>query len=124
LALRKREARDWPVLLAKKGKRGRIKKSKSRNLLERLMEFEDAALRFMTAPLVPFGNNAAEQPVRIAKPRAKISGCFRSLEMAKGFCKMRGGIVSCKKNGISAYDAIKALVKGKTPEFIKARLYS
>jgi transposase len=56
----------------KKGKRGRIKKGKSRNLLERLMEFEDAALRFMTDPLVPFGNNAAEQPVRMAKPRAKV----------------------------------------------------
>ena len=31
----------------KKGKRGRIKKSKSRNLLERLGDFEDDVLRFM-----------------------------------------------------------------------------
>jgi transposase len=60
----------------------------------------------------------------MVKLHTKVSGCFRSLEMAKGFCKMRGYVVFCKENGISAYDAIKAIVKGKTPEFIKAKLSS
>jgi len=38
-------------------KRGRIAQSKSRNLLERLRDFETETLLFMTDPLVPFTNN-------------------------------------------------------------------
>jgi transposase len=40
-----------------RGKKGRIKRSKSRNLLERLRDFEDDVLRFMTISEVPFTNN-------------------------------------------------------------------
>jgi transposase len=86
-----------------KQKRGRFKKSKARNLLERLMEHEDATLRFMTGQRKPFSNNYAERPVRMIKARRKISGCGRALEMAVGFCKMRGHIESCEKNGLSSY---------------------
>ena len=46
-----------PTRPRKKGKRGRIKKSKSRNLLERLRDFEDDVLRFMENEHVPFSNN-------------------------------------------------------------------
>ena len=49
----------------KKGKRGRIKKSKSRNLLERLRDFEDDTLRFMVNELVPFTNNQGENDIRM-----------------------------------------------------------
>lgn len=38
-------------------KRGRVKRSKARNLLERLKEFEADVLRFMDNVLVPFSNN-------------------------------------------------------------------
>jgi hypothetical protein len=37
---------------------------------------------------------------------------------------MRGYIVTCDKNGISVYAAIKSLVQGKAPEFIKAMIAS
>ena len=104
------------------GKRGRIKKSKGRNLLERLREFEDAVLRFMTDSRIPFSNNLAERPIRMLKVRAKVSGCFKSAEMAEGFCKLRGYLVTCKNNNISSYDAIKTLIREQTPEFIKERL--
>jgi len=41
----------------RQGKRGRISKLKSRNLLERLLEFEIETLRFLEDPNVPFTNN-------------------------------------------------------------------
>jgi transposase len=39
-----------------KAKRGRIKRSKARNLLERLIDYEEDVLRFMTDAYVPFIN--------------------------------------------------------------------
>ena len=49
-----------PDIPKKKGKRGRIKKSKSRNLLERLRDFEHDVLRFVDNKKVPFTNNQGE----------------------------------------------------------------
>jgi transposase len=59
------------------GKRGRVAKSKARNLLERLRSYEDDVLRFMTDPDIPFTNNLAERDLRMMKVHQKISGCFR-----------------------------------------------
>jgi transposase len=55
-----------------KGQKGRIKRSKSRNLLERLRDFEDDVLRFMTIPEVPFTNNLGERDIRMTKVQQKI----------------------------------------------------
>jgi transposase len=107
-----------------KGKRGRMKKPEGRNLPERLEICEDAAPRLITGGRVPFANNDAERPVRIPKARAKISGRFKTSETARGFRKMRGYIVSCKKNDISACESIEMVVQGQTPEFVKAGLSS
>jgi transposase len=41
-------------------KRGRIKHSKSRNLLERLRDYEDDMLRFMENTAVPFTNDQGD----------------------------------------------------------------
>jgi hypothetical protein len=83
----------------------------------------------MTDENIPAANNGAERPIRMVKVRMKVSGCFRSSEYAKNFCRMRGYIVSCQKNGIDATKAIKTLYRGEVPEFItevlenKAREY-
>lgn len=42
------------------GKRGRQKRSKSRNLLERLINYEADVLRFMTDPAIPFRSPTTE----------------------------------------------------------------
>jgi transposase len=95
--------------------RGRIKRSKSRNLLERLQTFEDDTLRFMTHPDIPYTNNQGEQDLRMSKVQQKISGCFRSEQGAQMFCRIRGYVSTCRKQGMSATDAIKMALTGKLP---------
>ncbi len=103
----------------KKGQRGRLKKSKSRNLLERLRNFENDVLRFMENSLVPFTNNQSENDLRMTKVQQKISGCFRSIEGAYFFCRIRGYLITCRKQGVSATQALDLLFKGELPEFMK-----
>ena len=107
-----------PVTSEKKGKRGRIKKSKSRNLLERLRDYEQDTLRFMVNKLVPFSNNQGENDIRMTKVQQKISGCFRSMEGAKIFCRVRSYLSTCRKQGVKATHALNLLFNGKLPDFL------
>ena len=102
----------------KKGQRGRIKRSKARNLLERLINYESDVLRFMTDPDVPFTNNLGENDIRMTKVQQKISGCFRSMEGAKIFCRIRGYLSTCRKHGVSSSRAMSLIFEGKLPEFV------
>jgi transposase len=101
------------------GKRGRLKRSKSRNLLERLREHENGVLLFLDNPDVPFSNNQAENDIRMTKVHQKISGCFRSQDGAAIFCRIRSFISTCRKNGVSATQALKDLFQGKWPDFMR-----
>lgn len=100
------------------GKRGRLKRTKSRNLLERLREHEHGVLLFLDNPHVPFSNNQAENDIRMTKVHQKISGCFRSPEGAAIFCRIRSFLSTCRKNGVSATQALKDLFQGKWPGFM------
>jgi transposase len=101
-----------------KPKKGRkTKKSKELNLLERLRDFEDEALRFMEVASVPFTNNPAENEIRMTKVHQKISGCFKSFEGAQIFCRVRSFLLTSQKHGISATEALSSLFSGKLPEF-------
>lgn len=99
------------------GKRGKLKRSKARNLLERLINFEKDVLRFMDTEFVPFTNNQGERDIRMTKVHQKISGCFRSMEGANMFCRIRSYLSTCRKQGISSSDALTLLFDGKLPEF-------
>jgi transposase len=107
-----------PEPAPKNGKRGRTAKSKSRNLLERLQSFENDVLRFLDDPLVPFTNNQAENDLRMIKVQQKVSGCFRSMEGAETFCRIRSYITTCRKQGITASEALRLLFQGKWPDFM------
>ena len=106
----------------RQGKRGRLKRSKARNLLERLRAFEDDVLRFMEVPFVPFTNNQSENDLRMTKVDQKISGCFRSMEGAKIFCRVRSYLSTCRKQGMTATDALTCLFQGKHPSFMEERV--
>ena len=99
-----------------KAKRGRVKRSKSRNLLERLINHEEDVLRFMENPLVPFTNNLGENDIRMTKVQQKISGCFRSMEGAQIFCRIRGYLSTCRKQGVSSSQAMTLVFEGKWPD--------
>lgn len=102
----------------RKGTRGRIKRSKSRNLLERLINYEEDVLRFMSDPMVPFTNNQGENDIRMTKVQQKISGCFRSMDGAMISCRIRSYLSTCRKNAVSATDALNMLFDGQTPSFM------
>jgi len=107
-----------PFSEIKPGQRGRAKRSKSRNLLERLINYEQETLRFMTDARVPFTNNQGENDIRMTKVHQKISGCFRSQDGANIFCRVRSYLSTCRKNNVSASDALELLFDGKLPDFI------
>lgn len=102
----------------KEGKRGRTARSKSRNLLERLINFEAETLRFLFEKVVPFTNNQGERDIRMTKVQQKVSGCFRSMDGAKNFCRVRSYLSTCGKHGIGPADALKTLFSGKLPPFL------
>jgi len=85
----------------------RVKKSKSRNLLERFDKHRKGILLFIHDPKVPFTNNLAERDLRPSKVHQKISGCFRSLKGAKIAARIRSYISTLKKQSINVMDGLK-----------------
>jgi transposase len=104
-----------PDVKREKGKKGRIKRTKARNLLERLRDYEEDVLRFMAVDIVPFTNNLGERDIRMTKVQQKISGCFRSKEGAEIFCRLRSYLSTCRKQNISSSTALELLFEGKIP---------
>ena len=109
--------KECPEAIRKDKKKGRVAQTKSRNLLTRLRDFEDDTLRFMENSFVPFTNNLGERALRMTKVQQKISGCFRSIEGAYIFCRIRGYLSTCKKHDVKATDALRLLFEGKLPDF-------
>ena len=93
------------------------KKEKHRNLLERLRNFENDVLRFMEETHVPFTNNLAENDLRMTKVHQKISGCFRSLQGSKMFCRIRSYLLTCQKHDVKPTEALQILFKNELPDF-------
>ena len=106
-----------PQIKGEPKKRGKIKKSKERNLLERLRDFEKEVLRFMDVPYVPFTNNPGENDIRMTKVQQKISGCFKAFEGAEIFCRVRSYILTAQKHGLNATEALTTLFSGELPDF-------
>lgn len=104
-----------------KKKRGQLKKSKSRNLLERLRDYQTETLRFAVEKEVPFTNNLGERILRMEKVKQKISGCFKSLDTAKEHAIIRSYLITCEQNDVSSSEALKLLFQGKWPEFISQK---
>ena len=88
------------------------KRTKAHNLLLRLELRQADVLRFAHNFDVPFGNNQAEQDIRMVKLQQKISGCWRTPHGAQRFLKVRGYLSTTRKNGIAALDALNALTAG------------
>ena len=86
--------------------------NKHRALARRLDRRIDDYLRFAVNPAVPFTNNAAEQEIRMAKIRQKISGTMRTLTGAEHFATLRSYLHTTAKHDIPALAALTALTSG------------
>ena len=94
--------------------KGRPKKTKGRNLLERLERYEEEVLRFTREHEVPFTNNLAERDIRPLKTKLKVSGCFRTLQGARHYARIKSFCSTAKKHGLSAYEELLNAWRGES----------
>jgi transposase len=96
-----------------KGKRGRPKSTKGRNLLNRLVQHREAVLAFACHREVPFTNNLAERDLRPIKTKQKVSGCFRTKNGADNHARIYGFISTARKHQISIFNELKKVFDKK-----------
>jgi transposase len=104
--------KEHPLPKKRTAKRGAIKKSKTQNMLHRFANYKEWILAFARDFRIPYGNNLAEQAIRMMKVKQKISGCFRSEQGAKAFAIIRSYISTMQKQGISIFDALDHAIAG------------
>jgi transposase len=94
------------------GGRGKRRRPKHVNLLDRLDTHRDEVLRFADDLRVPFTNNGSERDIRPVKIRMKIAGCLRSMAGAEAFCRLRSYLSTASKQGQPAFAALRQLHDG------------
>jgi transposase len=95
------------------GKRGRYKRTKGRNLVERLISEKDAVLAFAFNKDVPFTNNLAERDIRPAKVKQKISNCFRTTNGADIYARIEGFLSTVRKQNRDVFPELCATFNGR-----------
>ena len=105
-----------------KGKRGRPKRGKALNMLDRFRDREKEVLGFFLQQGVPFDNNQAERDLRMIKAKLKISGCFRSPSAAEGFANVRSVVSTARKAGRRMLEILRSLFRD--PRALSANLLS
>ena len=110
-----------PPLPKRKAESDAAKKSSTqltpRRLVNRLQRRRDEVLRFMSDTNVPFDNNGSERDLRMIKLQQKISGCFRTPDGARNFCRVRSYLSTARKQGHSLLASLERAFNGKPLAF-------
>ena len=94
------------------GKKGRYKRTKGRNLVERLIREKEAMLAFAFNEEVPFTNNLAERDIRPAKVKMKVSNCFRSFEGAEIYASIASFVSTVRKHDRNVFSELCTTFEG------------
>jgi len=94
------------------GKKGRYKRTKGRNLVERLIREKEAMLAFAFNEEVPFTNTLDERDVRPAKVRLKASNCFRSFEGAEIYARIASFVSTTRKHDRNVFSELCTTFEG------------
>ncbi len=94
-------------------RRGRIKQSPARNLLERLLLGKPEVLAFRDDLTIPFDTTQAEQDLRMLTVQQKIAGSCRADSGADAFARIRGYCASLRKQGVALFSALETVFTGQ-----------
>ena len=87
--------------------------NKAKPLYNRLIKYKENHLYFIKDFQVPFDDNLSERDLRIFKNKTKISGGFRSLEVAQHFANSLSVIKTSIKRNINPYESICNILNNK-----------
>ena len=99
--------------------KGKLKRTKGRNLLERLKRHEESVLRFGREAAVQFTNNQAERDLRGAKVKQRVSGGFRAASGAAGYCRILSFVLTLLKLKRQVYEELVRVIQGHQCEILK-----
>ena len=101
---------------------GKLGQSTAFNLHKRLRTYRCDVWRFMTDKDVPFTNNLAEQALRKAKVKQKISGGFRTEHGASTLFTIRSYLATMHQQQVNVLDCLARTFKGQPTQLCFAWL--
>jgi transposase len=100
--------------------KGKLKRTKGRNLLERLKKHKAAVLLFAVEKEVPFTNNQAERDIRPAKVKQKMSGGFRAESGSESYASIHSFISTLRKQSRQVFQELVSVIKGNSFEVFQS----
>ena len=77
------------------------------------MKYKQNHLYFIEDFSIPFDDNLSERDLRIFKNKTKISGGFRSMNVAQDFANVLSIIKTSIKRKVNPFDSIKEILNNK-----------
>jgi len=103
----------------KTNRRGKLKRTKGRNLLERLKKYKESVLLFATETEVPFTNNQAERDIRPSKVKQKTSGGFRAMSGTQSYSRIQSFISTLRKLNRQVFQELLSVITGNPFELFQ-----